>query len=129
MTSYRARIAERLENAYPKAHFKFWDAALGGTNSQLAAFRLERDVLSRQPDLVFLDFTASDDITTATPETLASYEALVRRIIRDGKAPVVQAIFPFQYHIGADKLDTLQRRRPTPPSPRPTGPPPATPSC
>src|SRR4051794_30354319 len=42
-TSYRARIGQRLEKEYPAAHFKFWDAAIGGTGSQLGVFRFERD--------------------------------------------------------------------------------------
>ena len=61
-TSYRAVVSGRLEAAYPDAHFKFHDAAIGGTNSQLGVFRLQRDVLRHQPDLVFLDFSANDDI-------------------------------------------------------------------
>src|SRR5262249_6549231 len=60
LTSFRGLMAERLEQAYPQARFKFWDAAIGGTGSQLGIFRLERDVLRRQPDLVFLDFSAND---------------------------------------------------------------------
>ena len=32
-TSYRAIIGRKLEEAYPKAHFKFIDAAIGGTGS------------------------------------------------------------------------------------------------
>ena len=87
MTSYRARIGQRLEQAYPKAHFTFWDAAIGGTTSQLGVFRLQRDVVRRKPDLVFLDFSANDDIYSAAPETLASYEALVRRILRRHEPP------------------------------------------
>ena len=62
LTSYRARIGQRLKQTYPKAHFTFWDAAIGGTNSQLGVFRLQRDVVRRKPDLVFLDFSANDDI-------------------------------------------------------------------
>jgi hypothetical protein len=33
LTSYRASIARRLEEAYPEAHYKFRDAAIGGTGS------------------------------------------------------------------------------------------------
>src|ERR1051325_5927999 len=77
-TSYRALIGKRLEETYPQAHFKFWDAAIGGTNSQLGVFRFERDVLSHKPDLVFIDFSANDDINSADEETLSSYESLVR---------------------------------------------------
>jgi lysophospholipase L1-like esterase len=110
LTSYRALMCDRLEKAYPKANFKFWDAAMGGTNSQLGVFRLDRDVLSRKPDLVFLDFSAGDDLATDTPDTLAAYETLVRRLIAEGKAPVVQAILPFEWNATA-KLDTLKRRQ------------------
>lgn len=109
-TSYRARIGQRLEKEYPAAHFKFWDAAIGGTGSQLGVFRFERDVLARKPDLVFLDFSANDDINSANPETLASYESLVRRIIVDAHAPVVPVILPFMWDIEKGKADGMLRR-------------------
>ena len=109
-TSYRAVFGQRLEAAYPKAHFTFWDAAIGGTNSQLGVFRFDRDVLSRKPDLVLLDFSANDDINSATPETLASYESLVRRIILDARAPVVQVIFPFQWDVARGTTKGMLRR-------------------
>ncbi|HEY3418513.1 MAG TPA: SGNH/GDSL hydrolase family protein, partial [Armatimonadota bacterium] len=41
MTSYRALLSQRLEQTYPRAHFRFIDAAIGGTGSQLGAFRLQ----------------------------------------------------------------------------------------
>jgi lysophospholipase L1-like esterase len=110
LTSYRAVVAQRLEEAYPKAHFKFWDAAIGGTGSQLGVFRLDHDVLARKPDLVFLDFSANDDIYSSDPEPLASYESIVRRIIVDGHAPVVEVIFPFMWNVAAGSLDGMKRR-------------------
>lgn len=93
-TSYRALVSQQLKRTYPKAHFEFWDAAIGGTGSQLGAFRLERDVLAHKPDLAFLDFTINDD-PYAKPDTdrLASYESLVRRMVQSG-IPVVQVILP-----------------------------------
>jgi lysophospholipase L1-like esterase len=93
-TSYRALVGQRLEAHYPKAHFHFWDAAIGGTGSQLGAFRLERDVLARNPDLVFLEFTINDDpCSVPDPHRLASYESLVRRLVQAG-VPVLQVILP-----------------------------------
>jgi lysophospholipase L1-like esterase len=100
-TSYRARLVQRLEAAYPSARFHGEDAAIGGTGSMLGVFRLERDVMARKPDLVFLDFSANDDIGSADEETLASYESLVRRMVLAG-VPVVQVIFPFQWNVTAD---------------------------
>ncbi|MGA2067513.1 MAG: SGNH/GDSL hydrolase family protein [Thermoguttaceae bacterium] len=110
LTSYRAVVGRRFEERYPQAHFRFWDAAIGGTNSRLGVFRFDRDVLRRKPDLVFLDFSANDDIYSATPETLASYESLVRRIILDAHAPVVQVIFPFQWDVAKGSTRGMQRR-------------------
>ena len=109
-TSYRARIAERLEAEYPKAHFRFYDAAIGGTGSQLGVFRLDRDVLRRKPDLVFLDFSANDDIYSDAPETLASYESLVRRLVAEAGVPVIQMIFPFQWNVTQGNTDGMKRR-------------------
>lgn len=109
LTSYRALVGQRLEQRYPNARFRFWDAAIGGTGSQLGLFRLERDCLKRKPDLVFVDFSANDDIHSATPETLASYEAIVRRLVNQG-IPVVQVVFPFKWNVAAGKLDDFKRR-------------------
>jgi lysophospholipase L1-like esterase len=109
-TSYRAEVARRFEQAYPAAHFRFRDAAIGGTGSQLGVFRLDRDVLRHGPDLVFLDFSANDDIGSADVETLASYEAIVRRLVAEAKLPVVQVIFPFQWNVENGKLEAMPRR-------------------
>jgi lysophospholipase L1-like esterase len=110
LTSYRAVIARRLEERYPAAHWTFWDAAIGGTGSQLGVFRLQRDVLRRKPDLVFLDFTANDDIYSDNAETSASYESLVRRIVVEAKTPVVQVIFPFLWNVKLGNLKDMKRR-------------------
>lgn len=87
-TSYRALLGKRFAARYPKAHFTFVDAAIGGTGSRLGVFRLQRDVLAYTPDLVFLEFTVNDDPHCAPPATLASYESLVRRIVAEGGCPV-----------------------------------------
>lgn len=109
-TSYRALVADRLRAAYPTTAFRFIDAAIGGTGSQLGVFRLERDVLRYKPDLVFLDFTANDGIEWAVPETMASYEAIVRRLVQEG-IPVVQVLFPFKWNVeNRPSIDDLQRR-------------------
>ena len=108
-TSYRAVMRDRFEQHYPAAHFRFRDAAIGGTGSLLGVFRLERDVLAHKPDLVFVDFTANDGIYSDDPETLSSYESILRRLAAAG-IPVVQVAFPFQWDIDTAKLPTMKRR-------------------
>ncbi len=110
VTSYRGLVAEGLRQHYPWTPFRFVDAAIGGTNSQLGVIRFQRDVLRHQPDLVFLDFTANDDLLWADPEKLASYEALVRRIVLDAQCPLVMMILPFREHVDKHELDKLRRR-------------------
>jgi lysophospholipase L1-like esterase len=110
LTSYRGLVGRMLEREYPEAHFRFWDSAIGGTGSQLGAFRFDRDVLRHQPDLIFLDFSANDNINTDDRETLASYEALVRRAILEARAPVVQVILPFRWDITTGRTDGMKRR-------------------
>jgi lysophospholipase L1-like esterase len=109
-TSYRAVLADLFEARYPKSRFRFHDAAIGGTNSQLGVFRLERDVLRQNPDLVFLDFSANDDINSVDPETLASYEAILRRLVGEARVPVVQVLFPFKWNISRAALPKMKRR-------------------
>jgi lysophospholipase L1-like esterase len=98
-TSWRALMSEWLREKYPKASFAFHDAAIGGTGSKLGMFRLERDVLSRHPDLVFLDFTVNDTPEGADSATLASYECLVRRMVEQG-IPVMQVLLGVKNHTG-----------------------------
>ena len=109
-TSFRALIAKRLETKYPEAHFKFFDGAIGGTGSQLGVFRLDRDVLRHKPDLVFLDFSANDGITTADKETMSSYESIVWRLVAEAKVPVVQVAFPFSWDVQFGNLEKMHRR-------------------
>jgi lysophospholipase L1-like esterase len=109
-TSYRANIAKKLEAKYPAAHFKFHDGAIGGTNSRLGVFRLQRDAIRHKPDLLFLDFSANDDVYQDDRDTLSSYESLVRRVVTEAKCPIVQVIFPFEWNIKAGEMAKMKRR-------------------
>ena len=95
-TGFRPLMAEWLRGKYPAARFRFHDAGLGGTGSMLGIFRLGRDVLANEPDLVFLDFACNDG---GGPEALAQsccYESILRRLVRRG-VPVVQMFFTFGF--------------------------------
>ncbi len=108
-TSYRGVIGRKLTEKYPKAKFKFVDAAIGGTGSLLGVFRLQRDVLAYKPDLVFLDFTLNDGTYNTSPATLAAYESLVRRMVKDGKCPVVQMFLAARSMVTEGATDKMKR--------------------
>ncbi|MBL4700049.1 MAG: SGNH/GDSL hydrolase family protein, partial [Phycisphaeraceae bacterium] len=98
-TSYRAMMGKYLQQKYPKAHIINHDAAIGGTGSDLGIFRLQRDVLSHDPDLVFLDFTINDGITGSHDWKLKTYESLLQKMISQG-IPVVQMMLSCYGQLG-----------------------------
>lgn len=95
-TGFRGLTADWFEKTYPNAHFTFVDAAIGGTGSNLGMFRLERDVLSKRPDLVFLDFICNDGGDNRDVMNTCCYEYLLRRMVGEG-IPVVQMFFTFRF--------------------------------
>lgn len=97
-TGFRGLMADYFRAKYPKAKFTFVDAALGGTGSNLGIFRLERDVLSKKPDLVFLDFICNDGGENRDSLATCCYEHLLRRMIGEG-IPVVQMFFTFKWWV------------------------------
>ncbi|WAC19509.1 SGNH/GDSL hydrolase family protein [Luteolibacter sp. SL250] len=106
-TSYRGLMMEWLRSRHSSTPFTFHDASVGGTGSQLGMFRLERDVLRHNPDLVFLDFTVNDDAEGTDVQTLASYERIVRTLV-EKEVTVVPVLMLFRWH--AEKPDIISPR-------------------
>lgn len=57
---WRVKSLKWLKEQYPEASFSEINAAIGGTGSNLGVFRLEQDVLSHKPDLLFVEFAVND---------------------------------------------------------------------
>ena len=55
-TCWRAQTTAWFRRQYPKTAITEINAAIGVTGSTLGAFRLQRDVLDKKPDLVFVEF-------------------------------------------------------------------------
>ena len=102
-TGFRPLLAEHLRAKYPAAHFRFHDAGLGGTGSTLGVFRLDRDALAHEPDLVFLDFACNDEGGPTALAQSCCYESILRRLVGRG-VPVVQMFFTFRFW--AEDLDS-----------------------
>ncbi len=99
-TSWRGRMMRYLVEKFPHAHFTFHDAAIGGTGSMLGLYRLQRDVLSHKPDLVFLEFTMNDGAEGSDAQTSAAYEYLLRKLLKSGCA-VQPVITTFKFFVNA----------------------------
>ena len=57
---WRVQTLAHFKQAYPQASFTEINAAIGGTGSDLGAFRVQQDVLSKGPDLLFVEFAVND---------------------------------------------------------------------
>ena len=57
---WRVQTLAHFKKAYPQSTFAEINAAIGGTGSDLGVFRVHQDVLSKGPDLLFVEFAVND---------------------------------------------------------------------
>lgn len=79
LTSYRALTTKWFRTHYPDSKITEINAAIGGTGSNLGAFRAQHDLLSKNPDLVFVEFAVNDGSGGEKPMKRAM-EGIVRQI-------------------------------------------------
>jgi lysophospholipase L1-like esterase len=82
---WRVFSLDRLKKEFPTATFREISAAIGGTGSDLGAFRVGHDVIAHKPDLVFVEFAVNDG-GTPPEQILATMEGIVRQILRANAA-------------------------------------------
>ncbi|WP_295664191.1 SGNH/GDSL hydrolase family protein [uncultured Mucilaginibacter sp.] len=76
---YRVYVTDWLKDQYPKCHINSINAGVGGTGSGLGVFRMDEDVLSKKPDMVFVEFAVNDGgVDSLTLQH--SMEGIVRKI-------------------------------------------------
>lgn len=75
-----------------KAQLNYVNAGISGTPSVLGITRLEQDVLSKKPDIVFVEFAVND---SNQPLYQGVYESMVRKLIASETQPAVVLIFTF----------------------------------
>ena len=67
-------------------NIKYVNAGISGTPSKLGNIRLRRDILSHDPDIVFIEFAVNDAMDD---EHQAAYESIVRDLLEKDIAPVL----------------------------------------
>ena len=60
VNSFRVLVGQWFTATYPRAVVTNVNAGYGGTGSDFGSFRLDHDVLSKKPDLVFVEFAVND---------------------------------------------------------------------
>ena len=58
--SWAGRFTAWLDEKFPNCQINGIQASIGGTSSSLGVFRCDKDVLSKDPDLVFIEFAVND---------------------------------------------------------------------
>lgn len=87
VTSYAALFRRWWTTQYPDTPIEFYNVGRGGTNSLMHLHTVDTMLLDLNPDLVVVDFTVND--TNGKEIYTESYEALMRKILSDEKAPAV----------------------------------------
>lgn len=87
---YAKTCTDWLQEQFPQSTVTGVNAGISGTPSLLGNLRLERDVLSSDPDIVFVEFAVNDG---QTPEYKNAYESLVRTLLTQDKDIAVVLLF------------------------------------
>lgn len=82
------QTAARLADQFPQSDIRFINAGISSTGSNLGVFRLHRDVLMYQPDLVFIEF-AVNDFSVTDGVCIRNLESIVVRLKQMPKPPAI----------------------------------------
>ncbi len=88
---------------FPNSDIHYWNAGIGATDSRYGAARTKQDVLSKNPDVVFIEFSVNDEDTLEFEE---SYEGIIRQILSFRLDTAVILIYNMYYDSGksAEKI-------------------------
>ena len=99
---WRPKTLAWFRQKYPKSTITEINAAIGGTGSDLGAFRCRYDVLSHKPDLIFIEFAVNDGGTP--PEAIWRQ---VDGIVRQAKLAIPDVDICFIYTFVTGFADDL----------------------
>lgn len=88
---YSKLTTDWLMEKFPNAEIEYVRAGIGATGSYIGVFRADRDVISKNPDLVFIDFSVNDT-TEYTQRNINSYDSLLRKLWNSSTSPAIVTI-------------------------------------
>lgn len=86
---YTFRVTNWFTKKFPQSKVSYVGAGIGGTGSHFGAYRVQSALLSKKPDIVFVEFSVND---SATAGATFSMEALLRQILSAPNEPAVVMI-------------------------------------
>lgn len=109
MNGYRVMVEQNLRRRFPDTDFKFVNAGISSTCSTTGAHRLARDVLSTQPDLLFVEFAVNDDqdASHAERECRRGMEGILRQALTTNPAMDIVVT----HFVNPPMLELLKQRK------------------
>jgi lysophospholipase L1-like esterase len=89
---YRVKTFKWFKDTFPQAKLVEVNAAIGGTGSDLGAFRCATDVIAKKTDLVFLEFSLNDG-HPANDFRKATVEGIVRQLWASPSKPEIVFLY------------------------------------
>ncbi len=88
--SYAALVSNYLKEHYCNININvnIYNMGASGTGSDFGLFRLERDVLSKQPDIVFIEFAVNDRIMNSS-DVSVYMEGMIRELLKLKEVPYI----------------------------------------
>ncbi|MDU2491227.1 MAG: SGNH/GDSL hydrolase family protein [Clostridium celatum] len=87
---YASRTYKWFKDKFRNVKVKYVNAGVGATGSIIGAHRVEKQVLSQNPDIVFIDFAVNDKDSIYDK---VAYESIIRKILSVENAPAIVEIF------------------------------------
>lgn len=97
---WRVKTREWFADQYPDSRVTEIHAAIGGTGSDLGVFRVQRDALRHDPDLLFVEFAVNDGNAPAG-RIWQAMEGIVRQAWRHD--PQLDVCFVYTYRVGFEE--------------------------
>ncbi len=100
-TSWVAKVSRFLESTYGEGkQFNHYNAGIGGTGSALGMMRLKDEVISKMPDMVFVEFAVND---SGSETALWQMESIVMTLQQMPTTPyIVFVLTTADYLTGSD---------------------------
>lgn len=91
---YANNVTEWLNNQFSKAEINKLNAGKGATGSLVGVYRMDEELLSKKPDLIFIDFSVNDALEQERDGVISKepYEGVVRKAVASGAAVVLFCI-------------------------------------
>lgn len=88
---YARLVTNWFISTFPNAKINYNRAGIGATGSYIGVHRVDSDVLSTDPDIVFVEFSVNDT-TENINRNVESYDSLLRKIWNSESAPAIVCI-------------------------------------